>query len=80
MLSWLYNLNNFLLLLHSSSFALICFAYSLGTYFKVKCSFWYFDLITSPSFVVNIIVIISYFLCVLKYGTTFSSFSNHLCH
>ena len=36
------------------SFFLVCFVYSLVTYFKVTSSFWYYDLIASLCFVVNI--------------------------
>ena len=78
---WLHNLDNFLLSSHSSSFVLVCFVYSLGIYFKVKSSFWYYDLITSPYFVVNInIYTFVLSLCIKIWHITFWSFSYHLCH
>ena len=43
----LYNLNNFLL---SSHPFLSCFCLFFGNIFKVKSSFWYYDLSTSPVF------------------------------
>ena len=47
----MYDLNNFFSFI---PFFFVGFVYSLVTYFKVKSSFWYYDLITSLCFVVNI--------------------------
>ena len=69
-LLWLYNLNNFIRLSHSSSFVLTCFIYSLGTYFKVKSSFRYYDLITFPVLLLTktvILIVIPFDLLVIIY-------------